>query len=422
MQELAYRELDPQQRRARLKELLAVFFRLGTVAFGGPAAHTAMMEEEVVTRRKWLSREQFLDLMAVSNLIPGPNSTELAILLGQARGGVPGLFVAGAAFILPAFLIVLLFAFLYVRLGQLPQVEGLLYGMMPVILAVVTAALYRLSKSVIKGWWTAALVASCVALRFLGTSEIPLLLGSGLVVALVKNRARLGLKFAFLPLMPLIKQRGLPASLAPLRSSNAISLARLSRAAQDTLSAHKTTLSAAPSLSMMSLPQIFLTFLKIGSVLYGSGYVLLAFLESELVVGLQVLSNRQLLDAVAVGQFTPGPVFTTATFIGYLLSGFWGASAATLGIFLPSFLLVLLLRPLIPRMKASPWFSALLVGVSAASLSLMAVVTFRLGLTALVDYLTIPLYLAALFLLLRYKTNSFWLILAGGLIGFLTRI
>ncbi len=324
-------------------EIARVFLRLGVVAFGGPAAHTAMMEEEIVSRRKWLSREKFLDLMGATCLIPGPNATELAIRLGYSRGGLWGLLLAGACFILPAMAIVPIFAVLYVRRGQVSEVEGVLYGIKPVIIAVVLQALLRLGKSVIRG------------------------------------------RLFTIPLFPLPQ-----AALQPLAEQ-------------------------APHLSA---PGLFFTFLKIGSVLYGSGYVPLAFLESEFVARQGVLTSRQLLDAVAVGQFTPGPVFTTATFVGYLLGGFPGAFFSTAGIFLPGFLLDFLLNPPIPRMRASLWFGAALDGVNAASLALMAAVSFKLALASLVDPVTIVLFAAALLVLMRTNISSFWLILLGGLAGF----
>jgi len=381
-----YKDLPRPEKRARLLEITRVFLRLGVVAFGGPAAHTAMMEEEIVSRRRWLSREKFLDLMGATHLIPGPNSTELAIHLGYSRGGLWGLLLAGACFILPAMAIVLAFAALYVRHGQVSEVEGVLYGIKPVIIAVVLQALLRLGKSVIRGWLPALLAAGSAALYFLGVPEVPLLLGAGAVSMLVKNWKRVRDRLFALPLFPLAALQPLPEQARHLQASG-----------------------------------LFFTFLKIGSVLYGSGYVLLAFLESEFVARQGVLTSKQLLDAVAVGQFTPGPVFTTATFVGYLLGGFPGAFSATAGIFLPSFLLVFLLNPLIPRMRASLWFGAALDGVNAASLALMAAVSFKLALASLVDPLTAVLFAAALLVLMRTKISSFWLILLGGLAGFVAK-
>ncbi len=390
MDQADFRQLSKAEKRARLREIALVFLRLGTVAFGGPAAHIAMMDEEIVKKRGWLSREKFLDLLGATNLIPGPNSTEMAIHLGYTRGGLAGLFIAGAAFILPAMLIVLVFAVLYVRHGQVQEVEGVLYGVKPVILAVILQALLRLGKSVIKAPLPAVLVAAVMALYFLGVSEIPLLLGAGAAYMLIRNWRRLRDRmFSFIPLHAALALTSLPEQ--------------------------------TQAVGRLSASGIFFTFLKIGSVLYGSGYVLLAFLETEFVGRLGAITMRQLLDAVAVGQFTPGPVFTTATFIGYLLYGFPGALSATAGIFLPSFLLVFLLNPLIPKMRASVWFSAALDGVNAASLALMAAVSVKLAQASLPDVPAFVLALIALALMVKTKISSFWLIIAGGLAGFLIK-
>ena len=388
MDQAEYKQLGKAEKRSRLREIALVFLRLGTVAFGGPAAHIAMMEEEIVTKRGWLSREKFMDLLGATNLIPGPNSTEMAIHLGYTRGGLAGLFIAGILFILPAMAIVLIFAVLYVRHGQVQEVEGVLYGVKPVILAVILQALARLGRSVIKGPLPALLAAAVTALYFLGIAEIPLLLGSGLMLMLIRNWRR-------------IKDKMFSSSLLP-------SILALSAVPEQ-----------AKMPGSLSSSGIFFIFLKIGSVLYGSGYVLLAFLETEFVSRLGLITRQQLLDAVAVGQFTPGPVFTTATFIGYLLYGFPGALSATAGIFLPSFLLVFLLNPLIPRMRASAWFSAALDGVNAASLALMAAVSLKLAQASLPDVPTVLLAAAALALMVKTKVSSFWLIIAGGLAGFL---
>ncbi len=389
MNQAPYKTLPREDKRRRLLEIALVFLKLGLVAFGGPAAHIAMMDEELIQKRKWLSREMFLDFMGATNLIPGPNSTELAIHLGFHRGGPLGLLLAGVCFILPAFVSVLVFAVLYVRHGQVREVEGLLYGIKPVVLAVIIQALIRLSRSVIKDVPGAVVVAGAIGLYALGLPEIPLLLLAGVTAMLAKNWPRIREKLFSLPL-PLL----------PLASAVQPALEQAGR---------------------MGAPGLFWTFLKIGSFLYGSGYVLLAFLEGEFVSKLGVLGMPQILDAVAVGQFTPGPVFTTATFIGYLLGGMGGAAAATAGIFLPSFVLVFALNPLIPRMRASKWLGALLDGVNAASLALMAAVSLKLGISSLLDAVTIVLFLAALAALLKFKLNSFWLILAGGLIGFLVK-
>jgi chromate transporter len=369
----------------RLLEIAFLFLKLGSIAFGGPAAHIAMMEDEVVKRRNWMSREKLLDLLGITNLIPGPNSTELAIHIGYERAGWLGLIVGGTCFILPAMTIVWLLAAIYTRYQTVPQVGWLLYGIKPVIIAIAIQALSKLGKSAIKDIPTGIAAATVIALFFLGANEILLLLLAGVGVMLLKNWQR---------------SRGItPAFLLPLSGFFA-QISSQSVKAPDSFG-------------------IFLLFLKIGSVLYGSGYVLLAFLQRELIDRSQLLTSEQLLDAVAIGQFTPGPVFTTATFIGYLLAGNAGAIAATIGIFLPAFVLVALVNPWVPKLRKSPWTSGFLDGVNAASVGLMAVVTWELGLAALVDWLTIALASISLLLLLRFKINSAWLVLAGGIIGFL---
>ncbi len=383
-----FKALPPAEKRRRWREIALVFLRLGLVAFGGPAAHIAMMEEELVQKRRWVSREAFMDFLGATNLIPGPNSTEMAIHLGFARGGVWGLALSGVCFILPAALSVLLFAVIYSRHGQVSGVAGVMDGIKPVMMAVVIQALFRLGKSVIKGPLPAAAAASVIGLNLLGMPEIPLLLLSALAVMLIKNGGSLAGRLAALPVMA---QAASPAA----------------------------ELAAGASGPALGVSALFFTFLRIGAFLYGSGYVLLAFLEGEFVTRLGLLTSRQLLDAVAVGQFTPGPVFTTATFIGYLLGGYSGAAAATAGIFLPSFVLVFFLNPLIPRLRASRWFSAALDGVNAASLGLMTLVSVKLGLSSLTGWFPALLFAGSALALFRFRVNSFYLILAGGALGYL---
>lgn len=349
---------------AALKELAGLFLKLGTIAFGGPAAHIAMMEDEVVRRRAWLTREEFLDLLGATNLIPGPNSTEMAIHIGARRAGFPGLLVAGACFILPAMCIVMACAWAYVKFGKLPQVAGILYGVKPVIIAVVLQALWGLGKTAIKSSSLGLITVAAVAAVFFGVNELVVLLGAGAVMVLTATAGRSG-----------------------------------------------TTLLAVP------LGSLFLIFLKIGSVLYGSGYVLLAFLRSDFVERLGWLTEAQLLDAVAVGQVTPGPVFTTATFIGYILGGPLAAIVATVGIFLPAFFFVAISGPLIPRIRQSRVAGAFLDGVNAASLALMIVVTWQLARAAIFDVVTVILAVAAGVALIRYKVNSAWLVAAGAAVG-----
>lgn len=386
---ISYRLLSPRQQKQRLKELATVFSRLGAIAFGGPAAHIAMMDDEVVKRRRWMSREKLLDLIGVTNLLPGPNSTELAIHIGYERGGWRGLFVAGSCFILPAMAIVWILAALYVRYQTVPQLQWLLYGIKPVIIAIVLQALWKLGKKAAKDVPTTIAGVAAIAAYFMGMNEILLLLLLGIAVMLVKNWQR--------------PSNTMGAFLLPLPNF----LAQLG------------TATATTSISWIS---VFLFFLKIGCVLYGSGYVLLAFLQRDLVERHQWLTSQQLLDAVAIGQFTPGPVFTTATFVGYLLAGNAGAIAGTIGIFLPAFLLVGLVNPWVPKLRRSPWAGEFLNGVNAASLGLMAGVTYTLGQAALIDWLTVILAILSAIAVFRFKINSAWLVLAGGTIGFASHL
>jgi chromate transporter len=382
--------------RERLIELARLFLRLGTTAFGGPAAHIAMMEEECVRRRQWLTHEEFLDLLGATNLIPGPNSTEMAIHIGYLRAGRAGLVVAGVCFIVPAALIVLAFAWAYERYGSLPQAAGLLYGIKPVIIAVVLEALWKLGRAAIRTTPTALVGLAAVAAIALGSGELTVLAVAGLLLAVKQWRTA-----------------GRPGGTAPmlLLAAGAGGLAALP------LLAERLGTGALP----FSLAALFLVFLKAGSLLFGSGYVLMAFLRNDLVERLRWLSSAQLLDAVAVGQFTPGPLFTTATFIGYQLGGWAGAAAATVGIFLPAFVFVWLSGPLVPRIRQSPVAGAFMDGVNAASLALMAVVTWELARAAIVDAPTGLLALAGAAALFHFRVNSAWLVLAGGAAGLALR-
>lgn len=368
-----------------LLEVTLLALKLGFTAFGGPAAHIAMLRDEVVTRRKWMTDQEFLDLLGATNLIPGPNSTEMFIHVGRLRAGTVGLIAAGTAFIFPAMLIVLALAWAYVRYGSTPQATWLLYGIKPVIIAIVFQALWGLGKKALSDRWMWGIGLATLALYILGLHELAILALGGLSGLLIRNRHRLSSLF---PSSPLLLFPFSPALL--------------------------------PLLTPYSPTLLFLNFFKIGAVLYGSGYVLLAFLRADFVERLGWLTNAQLIDAVAVGQFTPGPVFTTATFIGYILGGLNGALLATLGIFLPAFVFVALSAPLIPKLRASPWFGGLLDGVNVASLVLMAVVTWQLGVAALVDPLTIILALTAGVVLFRFRLNSAWLVLAGAGVGWLS--
>jgi len=378
---------------ARLRELAVLFVRLGFTAFGGPAAHIALFEDEVVRRRRWLTHEQFLDLLGITNLIPGPNSTEMVIHIGHERAGVAGMVVAGVAFILPASCIVGVCAWLYVRYGALPQAEGILYGVKPVVIAIIAQALEALCRKAARTRLLMALGVLGAVAVFLGLGELETLVLAGTAMAFI-SAARTGIRQHWAGLTVLVAVAGL--TLAAILFGPSWQSA-----------------GAKP----FSPASLFLFFLKVGSVLYGSGYVLLAFIESDLVDRWQWITQAQLLDAVAIGQVTPGPLFTTATFIGFLLAGVTGAAVATLGIFLPSFLFVGAIGFLLPRMRKSVWAGAFLDGVNAASLALMAVVTLQLGVGTFRDPVSVLLAAASAFLLYRFKVNSTWLILGGAVIG-----
>ncbi len=378
---------------ARLRELAVLFVRLGFTAFGGPAAHIALFEDEVVRRRRWLTHEQFLDLLGITNLIPGPNSTEMVIHIGHERAGVAGMVVAGVAFILPASCIVGVCAWLYVRYGALPQAEGILYGVKPVVIAIIAQALVALCRKAARTRLLMALGVLGAVAVFLGLGELETLVLAGTAMAFI-SAARTGIRQHWAGLTVMVAVAGL--TLAAILFGPSWQSA-----------------GAKP----FSPASLFLFFLKVGSVLYGSGYVLLAFIESDLVDRWQWITQAQLLDAVAIGQVTPGPLFTTATFIGFLLAGVTGAAVATLGIFLPSFLFVGAIGFLLPRMRKSVWAGAFLDGVNAASLALMAVVTLQLGVGTFRDPVSVLLAAASAFLLYRFKVNSTWLILGGAVIG-----
>jgi len=368
----------------RLTQIAALFLKLGITGFGGPAAHIGMMHDEVVKRRRWLTDQEFLDLVGATNLIPGPNSTEMANHIGFLRSGYLGLLTGGASFVLPAMLIVLGLAWVYVRFGGTPQATWLLYGVKPVIIAIVVQALWNLGQKAIKSTPAALVGLMVFVLYFLGVNEIALLFAGGFMVAIGTNLDRLRKRFPAVFLVP-FAGLGLPALAS----------------------------------TVFSLPLLFLTLLKIGAVWYGSGYVLLAFLRADFVVRLGWLTDQQLMDSIAIGQITPGPLFTTATFIGYLLGGVSGALLATLGILLPSFVFVAISNPLIPRLRKSTWASRFLDGVNSASLGLMAAVTCQLARASLVDPLAIGTAVLSFGLLTRFKVNSTWLVLLGAVIGLL---
>ena len=368
--------------RVTLREMAFVFLRLGAISFGGPAGHIAMMEDELVRRRAWVTRERFLDLLGAVNLIPGPNSTELAIYIGLLRAGWAGLLVAGISFILPAAVLVAALAWAYVRYGMLPQATALLYGTKPVIIVVVVQALGGLGRTAVKTKLLAALGLAAVAASALGVNPLLVLLTGGVVAALLRWSSR--------------RPR---ASLGGLISS-ALALP-----------------TAAASAATVGVWSLFLYFFKVGAVLFGSGYLLLAFLRADLVERWHWLTEGQLLDAIAVSQVTPGPLSTAATFIGYLLAGPWGALLGTIGIFLPGFLIVAASGRLVPRLRQSAVAGAFLDGANVAAVALMAVVSFQLGRAALVDFTTIAIAALSGVLLLRFRVNSVWLVLGGALVG-----
>ena len=378
-------DLNATPNRGNLRDVILLALRLGFTAFGGPAAHIAMLRHEVVERYGWLSNQRFLDLIGITNLIPGPNSTEMVMQIGQERAGGRGLVLAGGAFILPAASITLVFAWLYVEYGATTVGEALLTGVKPVVLAVIVQAVWSLGRTAAKSVVLAATSVLVGALYLLGINELALLFG-GAALAVVTGRIR--------------------ASVSTL----AIAWPGLS--------------GTTPMLALVTDPvtpystwRLFLAFLKIGSVLYGSGYVLVAFLENEFVERLGWITSQQLLDAVAVGQFTPGPVFTTATFIGYLVGGFPGAVAATIGIFLPAFVFVAIAHSLIDRLLGMPWVRPVLDGLNAAAIGLMGGVAITLGRDAITTPWAAMLAIASLLLLVRYRVNSAWLIVAGAMLG-----
>ncbi len=385
--------LPPATPPHALREVAGLMFRLGWTAFGGPAAHIAMLRQQVVTRRKWVTEQQYLDMIGAANLVPGPTSTQTVMHSSYARAGWPGLFVGGTLFIIPAATLVLAFAWLYVRYGATAAGIWLLYGIKPVIIAVVVQALWGLGRTAVKNVVLGAVSVAIFMGYVLGVNVILLIFGAALLVMLIENGRRLR------------TSRPTLRGVAPLPGMKIAALFAVAAGA------------AAP----YSPLRLFLTFLKIGSVLYGSGYVLLAFLRNDFVDRLGWLTNQQLLDAVAVGQFTPGPVFTTATFIGYIVGGFWGAVLATIGIFLPAFVFVALSVPLMPHLRRSPWTAAALDGVNVAAVGLMAAVAWELGRAAVIDWFTALLAVIAAALLIRFRVNSVWLVLGGGVAGIVYR-
>ena len=373
----------------RLLEIAQVFFKLGVIGFGGPAAHIAMMEEEVVTQREWIARSRFLDLIGATNLVPGPNSTEMAIHLGYIRGGFLGLIIAGVCFLFPAVIITGILAWIYVSYGDLPQIAPLFYGIKPAVLAVILGALWKLGKKAIKGYQLFLIGFGVAVLLLLGINEVIALLIGGFVGMLLLRKV-----------LPKETAEGLIGALS-----------------------FGTILKAVAATTAKTVPPLWklgLFFLKVGSILFGSGYVLIAFIEGELVNQNGWLSQQQLLDAIAIGQFTPGPVLSTSTFIGYIIAGIPGAIVATLGIFFPSFIFVLILNPLIPKLRNSAWTSAFLDAVNVSAVGLMAVVTIQLAYSLFLqplDYMAMIIFILGAIALFRLKLSPLWLVLGGAILG-----
>ncbi|MFI5136294.1 MAG: chromate efflux transporter [Sphingobacteriales bacterium] len=366
-----------------LKEIALLFLKLGTTAFGGPAAHIAMMRQEVVIKRGWLTEQHFLDLIGATNLIPGPNSTEMAIHIGQERGGWKGLIIAGFCFIMPSVLATGCFAYLYKSYGGLPQIQPFIYGITPAVIAVVLVAIYPLAKKSLQTVELGIIGIVALILSFLGYSGIIILFGAGFTA--------MGLEA-----IRLKKNTGL-VSIIPLFLSNSLNQGFF---------------------GPVNI-RLFLSFLKIGAILYGSGYVLFAFLDSELVAH-GIITRRQLIDAIAVGQFTPGPVFSSVTFIGYQVNGVSGAIISTIGIFFPSFLFVALLNPLVRKMRGSRLFAAFLNAVNVASIALIVMVCYQMGKDNIANWRPVAIAVASALILFRFKKiNSVFIILGGSIAGYL---
>jgi chromate transporter len=390
-------------REASLGEIARVFLKLGTIAFGGPAAHLAMMEEEFVRRRQWLTQAEFLDRLATANLIPGPSSTEVAIFVGHLKRGWRGLIVAGCCFLIPAALIVLAIAWAYVRFGSLPKVEGVLSAIKPAVVAIVIQAVVKLGRTGVRTIPLLAIAIVAAALSFLGIGPVLVLVLAGLASAAAWAIKNWGPRMGSWGTTGILNVGTLKIVGIPKVVAGVIAVAAVGAAIP------------------VGLVRLFLSFLKIGSVMFGSGMVLLAFLQTEFVERLHWLTEKQLLDAVAVGQFTPGPLSATATFIGYLVAGWLGAVVATVGIFLPGFVLVAVSGPFLPRLRRSPVVAAALDGVAAGSLALMAVVAWQLGKASIVNWTMLLVFGASLIALLRFRVNSAWVIAAAAGIGFMLR-
>lgn len=375
--------MEKAREGAKLKEVAFLFLKLGVIGFGGPAAHISMMQHEVVAKRRWMDEQHFLDLIGATNLIPGPNSTEMAIHIGRERAGWKGLIIAGLCFILPAVLITGVFAWLYKQYGQLPQVQPFIYGIKPAIIAIILAAIVPLAKRSLKSVEMGLFGLAALILSLAGIPEITVMFGAGLLALALKALHDKQLKSGAHSFLPLALFQVTGASMAGVTST-----------------------------------QLFLIFLKVGAILYGSGYVLFAFLDTEL-VATGILTRTQLMDAIAVGQFTPGPVFSSVTFIGYQISGWNGALVATIGIFLPSFVFVALLNPLVKKMRNSALFSAFLDAVNVASVAIIAAICYQMGRESITNWRTALIALLSISLLLIFKrVNSALVVLGGALLGY----
>jgi len=385
----------------KLLELAKLFLKLGVIGFGGPAVHIGMMEDEIVTRRKWMSREHFLDLVGATNLIPGPNSTEMTMHVGYHQAGLAGMVVAGSCFIVPAVLITGFFAWMYAAYGEIPQVAPFLYGIKPAVIVIILNALWKLGQKALKGWKLGIIGAAVLILSLAGINEVFAIFAGGILGMLWIHLTEKGMKNS---------GQSKNRSFFPFLAFPGVSFNQLFPA----------VLAGGVAAQNFSLLKLFLVFLKVGAVLFGSGYVLIAFLEGDLVHNLRWLSEQQLLDAIAVGQFTPGPILSTSTFIGYQIAGIWGAVVATLGIFLPSFFFVAISNPFIPKLRKSKWTSAFLDAVNVSAVGLMAAVVLKLGYATLVGWQSLVIALAATAAVLSLKKlNSAWLVLGGMVFGYL---
>jgi chromate transporter len=369
--------------RHRLLEVIGLFLKLGTISFGGPAAHIALMEQEAVRKRNWLSREHFLDLLAATNLVPGPNATEMAIHIGYIHAGWPGLIAGGVAFIVPAFLISLALAIVYVHFGMLPQGAALFYGINPAVVAIILTATYRLGRTALKEKRAIALSMTCLAAALMGINEVIVLLAAGVAGILLYAPIR----------------KSLPAWLIVAWGPLTVSLPQAAAWLDD------------------RLVRLALFFLQVGALIFGSGMVLFAFIQRDMVTGYGWLTQQQLLDAIAVGQMTPGPVLSSATFIGYLVAGWPGAVVSTLAVFAPSFVIIALIGPWIPRLRQSPVIQAFLRGVNAGVVALILAVSVALFRSAIVDVWTVMILIAGLAALLRFRVDTLWLVAGGAAVG-----